>query len=190
MMNKKITLIYILGLSLFGLASLQANNRELDSYSMYESSYTSIAQKDCRTLESDNLGSIEECESFADMKVTVIEGDIKQGITLTRESRRYELNFRSAVSYDFISLGLELEWRYKRNQFDNPIALITRLDVNDDQENLDKITSYLVISKITEKEICVVGKVEPQKNQDEIARRMAEKSSKMSCISSLELKLI
>jgi hypothetical protein len=186
-MNKKITLMYILGLFLFGLNYVKANNKKSDNCSIYESSYTSIAQKDCRTLESDNLGSIEECESFADMKVTVIEGDIKQGITLTRDNQRYELNFRNAISYSFISLGLELEWRYKRNEFENPLALIVRLEVNNDLENLDKTTSYLIVSKITEKEICIVGKIKSQKNQDDIARQMAEKSKTLSCISSLKL---
>ena len=130
-MNKKIILIYIIGLLIFGLGFVEANNKKnRKNSSIYESSYTSIAQKDCRTLESDNLGSIEECESFADIKVMIIEGDIKQGITLTRDGKQYELNFRNAVSYAFISLGLELEWRYRRNEFDNPIALIVSLEVN------------------------------------------------------------
>jgi len=186
-MKKKITLIYMLGVFLFGLDSLEADSKKPDVYSLFESSYTSIAQKDCRTLESDNLGSIEECESFSDMKVTVIEGDMKQGITLTRDNQRHELNFRNLISYAFISLGLELEWRYKRNEFDNPFALIIRLEVNEDPEDLDKTNFYLVVSKITEKEICIVGKVEAQKDQDNVARRMAEASINLSCISSIKL---
>lgn len=189
-MDKKIILVYILGLLFLGSISLQADNKKSKDYALYESSYTSIAPKDCRTLESDNLGSIEECESFADIKVTVIEGDIKQGITLTRDNQRYELNFRNTISYAFISLGFELEWRYKRNEFENPMALIVRLEVNEDPEDLDKVTSYLVVSKITEKEICIVGKVEAQKNQDKVARAMAEKSHEMSCISSSGLGLL
>jgi len=186
-MNNKITLIYILGMLLFGSGYIQADNKESDNNALYESSYTSIAQKDCRTLESDNLGSIEECESFADMKVTVIEGDLKQGITLTRDGKNYELNFRNAISYTFISLGLELEWRYKRKQFDNPVALITQLDLNDDPEDIEKVRSYLVVSKITENEICIVGKVETQKDQKKIARDMAEKSDTMSCLENIKL---
>jgi hypothetical protein len=186
-MNKKITLIYILGMLLFGLGYIQADNKESVDDALYESSYTSIAEKDCRTLESDNLGSIEECESFADMKVTVIEGDLKQGITLTRDGKNYELNFRNAISYTFMSFGLELEWRYKHNQFDNPIALITRLDINDDPEDIEKVSSYLVVSKITEDEICIVGKVDAQKDQNKRARDMAEKSDRMACLETINL---
>ena len=188
-MNKKVVLI---GLCLFTFTLSYADSddekREDEKVSLYESSYTSIAQKDCQTLESDNLGSIQNCESFAGMKVTVIEGDIRQSITLTRDDKKYELNFWNTISYGFSSLGLELEWRYKRNQFDNPIGMIVRLEVNEDDEDMEKVTSYLVVSKISEKEICMVGKVSPRKNQHESARIMLEKSAEMSCLNSLELK--
>jgi len=185
-MNKKITFIYVLALFFFGQALLEADQKELSSDSMYESSYTSIAQKDCQTLESDNLGSIEECESFAGMKIIVIEGDIKQGIILTRDNKRYELDFRSVIFQGFISLDLELEWRYKRQEFDNPMAMIVRLEVNEDEEDMEKITSYSLVSKITEKEICIVGKVQIEENQDELAYKMAEEAYTMPCISSIK----
>jgi len=192
-MNKKSTFIYLIGLSFFTLVSLFADtnyekSKEESEPSLYESSHTSIAQKDCQTLESDNLGSIQECESFAGMKVTVIEGDIRQSITLTREDKQYELNFWNTISYGFSSLGLELEWRYLHNQFDNPVGVIVRLEVNEDEDDMEKVTSYLVVSKITDKEICVVGKVTPQKNQKEAAREMVEQSATMNCISTLKLK--
>ena len=185
-MNKKITFTYVLALFFFGQALLEADQKEPSSDSMYESSYTSIAQKDCQTLESDNLGSIEECESFAGMKIIVIEGDIKQGIILTRDNKRYELDFRSVISQGFISLDLELEWRYKRQEFDNPMAMIVRLEVNEDEEDMEKITSYSLVSKITEKEICIVGKVQIEENQDELAYKMAEEAYTMPCISSIK----
>ena len=188
-MNKKVVLI---GLCLFTFTLSYADSddekREDEKVSLYESSYTSIAQKDCQTLESDNLGSIQNCESFANMKVTVIEGDIRQSITLTRDEKKYELNFWNTISYGFSSLGLELEWRYKRNQFDNPMGMIVRLEVNEDDEDSEKVTSYLIVSKITEKEICVVGKVSPRKSQVESAREMLEQSEQMSCLGSLKLK--
>jgi hypothetical protein len=191
-MNEKFTFIYLISLFLLGGLLVHANsnyeNKEEEKISLYESSYTSISQKDCRTLESDNLGSIQECESFAGMKVTVIEGDIRQSITLARDDKKYELSFWNTISYGFSSLGLELEWRYLHNQFYNPVGVIVRLDVNEDEENTEKVTSYLVVSKITEKEICVVGKIIPQKSQKEVARRMVESSHEMKCIGSLKLK--
>ena len=188
-MKKKIISIYFILLALTFCFAETNHGKDDDTSSRYESSFTSIAQKDCQTLESDNLGSIQECESFAGMKVTVIEGDIRQSITLARDDKKYELSFWNTISYGFSSLGLELEWRYLRNQFDNPLGMIVRLEVNEDDENLDNVVSYLVVSKITEQEICVVGKVIPQKNQEEVARRMVEKSKDMQCLSSLKLNL-
>jgi hypothetical protein len=186
-MNKKITFTYVLALFLFGQGLIEAEqNNVVSSDSMYESSYTSIAQKDCQTLESDNLGSIEECESFAGMKVIVIEGDTKQGIILTRDNKRYELDFGSLVSQGFISLNSDLEWRYKRQEFDNPRAMILRLEVNEDEDDVEKVTSYALISKITENEICVVGKIKTEENQDELVRKMAEEAISMPCLSSIK----
>jgi len=184
-MNKRVTFIYLISLLFLG-GIVHAENHhdksESDEFSIYESSYTSIAQQDCQTLESDNLGSIQECEPFAGMKITVIEGDVRQSITLTREDKKYELNFWNTISSGFSSLGLTLEWRYKRNHKDNPLGMIVRLEVNEDEEDLDKVTSYLVVSKITEQEICVVGKVEPQKDQNDVAQRMVESATQMTCL--------
>jgi len=184
-MNKKITFTYLLALFFFGQGLVEAEQKELKCDLMYESSYTSIAQKDCQTLESDNLGSIEECESFAGMKVIVIEGDTKQGIILTRDNKRYELDFGSLVSQGFIALNSDLEWRYKFQEFDNPCAMILRLEVNEDEGNVEKVTPYALISKITEKEICIVGKVPIEENQDKLLQVMVEKASKMPCLSQL-----
>jgi len=181
-MNKKITFIYVLVLFFFGQSLLEAKEKEASDNSIYESSYSSIAQKDCQTLDSDDLGSIEECESFAGMKVVVIEGDIKQGIILTRDNKRYELNFRSLVPTGFILLGLDLEWLYKRQEFDNPTAMIVRLDVNEDEEDIEKTNSYSLVSKITEEEICFVGKVKIEKNKNKLAYKMAEEAYNLPCV--------
>ena len=53
-MNKKSTFIYLIGLSFFTLVSLFADtnyekSKEESEPSLYESSHTSIAQKDCQT---------------------------------------------------------------------------------------------------------------------------------------------
>jgi len=185
-MNKKITFIYLLVLFFFGQTLLKAEHKEPRSNSIYESIYTSIDERKCQTLESDNLGSIEECESFAGMKIVVIEGDIKQGIIVTRDNKRYDLDFKSVISDGFISLGLEIEWIYQHQEFDNPMAMLIRLDVNEDEEDVEKITSYSLVSKITEKEICIVGKVKIEENKDELAHKMAEEAYNMPCLSSIK----
>ncbi len=152
--------------------------------SIYQSSYSSIAPKDCQTLESDNLGSIEECESFDGMKVVVIEGDIKQTIVLSRDNRRYELDFGSLVSQGYISLHSDLEWIYRYEDFNNPISMILRLKVNDNSGDKETTTPYALVSKITEKDICVVSKIKIEnKISNEFIHKIAEKSNEMPCLS-------
>lgn len=190
-MNKKLTFVcfslLILG-AIISFAEEPEDKRENEPISLYESSYTSIDQKDCHTLESDNLGSIQECESFADMKVTVIEGDVRQSITLTRNERQYELKFWNMLSSGFSALGLELEWRYKHNQFDSPLGLIVNLEVNEDEENMEAMSSYLIVSKIREEDICIVSKVPPQKDQHLAAQKILESPDELPCLKSLDFK--
>ena len=180
-MNKKITFETIfIAFFLFSFFSYAEEPNE-----KYISSYTSIDENDCVTLDSDDLGSIQECESFGDIGVRVVEGDIRQSIILTRKNREYILNFQSTTSIGFSTLGNKIEWRYENRKPKNIKGMIIRLEVNEDPEDLDKITSYLVVSKITPKDICIVGKILPQVNQNELARAMLGSKEELPCLSSL-----
>ncbi|CAA6799081.1 MAG: Unknown protein [uncultured Sulfurovum sp.] len=150
------------------------------------SSYTSIDQKDCVTLDSDNMGSIQECESFTGIGVKVIEGDIRQSIILTRNEKEYDLAFWSTVSSAFSSLGLKIEWRHELGKPEKVKGMIVRFEASDDYENLDKVSSYLVVSKITKDEVCVVAKVLPQKNQNEMARKILDSTDILPCLKNFE----
>ena len=150
--------------------------------SINTSSYTSIDQKDCITLDSDNGGSVQECEPFLDIGVKVIEGDIRQSIILRRNGKEYDLAFGSTVSPAFSSLGLKIEWRHELSKPKNLKGMIVRLEVSDDYENLDKTSSYLVVSKLMHKDICVVAKISPQKDQNEIAREILDSTEKLACL--------
>ncbi len=182
-MGIKVIFNYILLLLFLIGGLLEATSPKESNSSIYESSFTSISQKDCQTLESDNLGSIEECESFAGIKVVLIEGDTKQSIILTRDNKRYELNFGSLVSQGFISLNSDLEWLYNRQEFDNPLSMIIGLEVDEDSGDVEKTISYYLISKITEKDICVVGKIKTKNSNDKLVHEMAKKANQMPCIS-------
>lgn len=181
-MNEKITFMMV-SLCLMVIMSMAETQ---EAQLKFESSYTSIAEKDCRTLDSDDLGSIQECESFADLKVKVMEGDIRQSITLSRGNQEYDLNFWSTVTQNFSSLGSQIEWRYRVGEPNAPIGIIVRLEANEDEVDMNKTTSYLVVSKITADEMCVVGKIEPKENQNEVARTMVDSSSKMPCLKRLK----
>jgi len=180
-MNKKITFITIfISILLFSsLSYAKESNSE-----KYTSSYTSIDEKDCITLDSDNLGSIQKCESFGDIVVKVVEGDIRQSIILIRQNREYVLSFQSTIATGFSTLGTQIEWRHEKGKPENLKGMIVRLDVNNDQEDLNKITSYLVVSKITPNNICIVGEILPKSNQNELARAMLDSKKKLPCLKS------
>ncbi len=178
-MNKKVTFatIFIYILLFFSVSYAEEPNS-----GRYTSSYTSIDEKDCTTLDSDDIGSIQECESFEDIGVKVLEGDMRQSITLIRQNREYVLDFQSTVSSAFSSLGTKIEWRHEKDNPKNLKGMIVRFELYDDPNNLDKIHSYLVVSKITPHAICVVGKIPPQSKQNELARAMLDAKSELPCI--------
>ena len=62
-----------------------------------------------------------------------------------------------------------------------PIALIFRFNVNEDPENAEKHTSYLVVAKVTRNEICVTDVLKPGLNQNLDARKEADSSATRPC---------
>ena len=148
----------------------------------YESSYTSIKADRCRTISTDEIGSRQECRSFADIRVEVIDNDLRQDITLYRGRDRYPLNFFGKISSQWSMLGEKIEWRYRKNDRAHPFAMIVRFKVSEDLNRPEKMTSYLLVSKITPDTICVVGKIPPQAGQNQRAREMARRARHMKCL--------
>ena len=146
------------------------------------SSYTSIEQKDCITLDSDNIGLVQECESFENIGVKVVVGDIREGIILTRKGREYDLELLSTFKNIFSSFGSKLEWRHTLTNAKNIKGVIIPLNMSDDSEKLDETSTYLVVAKITADKICVVAKIAPQKEQDEIAREILDTDEGLPCL--------
>ena len=147
----------------------------------FNSAYSSIKIKDCITISSDKMGGSFKCKNYHNIGVEVLEGDLRQSITLIRNKKRYPLDMWSSVSPAFSSLGDKIEWRFKQNNSNHPTAMISRY-TTETGERSEKSTSYLVITKITDTKMCVVGKIKPQKNQNILARNMADKAHKMKCV--------
>ena len=159
----------------------------LFSQSKLESSYSSIAQKDCKLVETYemDMGAAVSCKKFADIEVEINDYDARMSLTLYRKNRIYPLRFSSAVTPSLSALGNKIEWRHPKGKNKTPKAMIVRLNANEWNEKSqreDKKISYLVVSKITDKEICVVGKIKAQKNQNILARQMADKAKSMPCV--------
>ena len=146
-----------------------------------QSAYTSIENKDCTTLSSTHFGGSFSCEAYGNIKVEVLEEDLRQSITLIRDKKRYPLELWRSVSPAFSFLGNKIEWRFSNKEKKKTIAMITRYNVSVG-EYLEQTNSYLAVVKITNNEMCVVGKVKPQREQNILARQMADKAESLPCV--------
>jgi hypothetical protein len=63
--------------------------------------------------------------------------------------------------------------------------MIVRLNLSENPATPDVMTSYLVISKLSETGVCVVGKVPPVEGgqQNRLARDIADKALTRPCLS-------
>lgn len=148
--------------------------------------YTDLAAEKCKTLESsdDEGGSYRGlCDGANGYKLEVLEGDLRQTIdVIAPNKKKYELNLWTVVSSGFSSLGEKAEWRVARkNNKDVPLAFIVRFNASENPEDSSKITSYLVVSKITDKQICVTDVVKPGSDANERARQLADAATNKLC---------
>jgi hypothetical protein len=153
----------------------------VSSYAQVTSLYTDLAEKKCRTIEStsDEGGSYRGlCPGVAGYKLEVTEGDLRQTLNvIAPNKKKHELDLAN-VSGGFSSLGPRAEWRMNGKV---PTALIFRFNASENPEDSSKITSYLVVAKITKNEICVTDAVAPGKFQNTEARRFANSAATKPC---------
>ena len=146
-----------------------------------ESVYTDLDYKKCKTIESntDEGGFyIGECDGVAGYKIELTAGDARENINLISPSgKKLVLDF-NRVSAAFSDVGAKAEWRVKDNK---PFALIVRFNAFEDNQNPDKATSYLIVSKIKDNTACLTNVVKPIPNANEKARESADASADESC---------
>ena len=152
-----------------------------------ESTYTSIAEKDCKTIKvyEHNMSGSVNCEPFERFGVDVNDEDARMDITITHHGIEYPQLYASAVSPLFSTLGQKIEWRYAKGESYAPYAFITRFNESIENEHAPsghKERSNLVVSKIDKHAVCVVGVIPPQKNQNLLARALADKAKTMPCL--------
>lgn len=143
--------------------------------------YTDLADTKCKTLELsvDEGGSYRGiCPGVAGYKLEVREGDLRQTIDLITPGRRkFELAFWD-VSGGFSAVGPKAEWRIKGK---SPVALIVRFNVNENPNDWRKVTSYLVVTKITRNEVCITDVLRPSRTQNGDARKVADSAANRPC---------
>lgn len=143
--------------------------------------YTDLAEKKCRTVEStsDEGGSYKGvCPGVAGFKLEVVEGDLRQSVNVIAKSgERFELNLWN-ISGGFSSVGPKAEWRMKGK---TPVGLILRFNVNENPDEPNRVTSYLVVVKLTDGGICVTEALRPTRSHNFEARKAADKAADRPC---------
>ena len=163
----------------------EPNESETGGGEKIESVYTDLADNKCKTLESnpDEGGSYRgECPGVGGYRLEVLEGDLRQSINVVApDGKKFELDFWT-ISVGFSAVGEKAEWRVVKNgKTVKPIALIVRFNVSENPEKPEKNTSYLIVSKITDKIACVTDVVKPAPNANETARKSADASGGKAC---------
>lgn len=143
--------------------------------------YTSLATKDCRTIESDETGAgwyLGECKGVGGFKLRLSEGDIRQSITVVAPNgTESDLQF-GRISSGFSSVGEKAEWRMKGKK---PVAVILRFIYSYDPEDSSRTRSELVVAKISGSKACITDVVGPAKSQNVIARQRADTAANRPC---------
>ena len=154
-----------------------------------QSVYTNLAPKFCRTVKSssDEADSYTgRCRGVAVYNLIVEEGDLRTNIkVLPPKGAEQSLELWDVVSGGFSSLGPKAEWRMTRRAGKlTPIGLIVRYNVSENPADPNKITSYLVVSKVAPDGSCVTEKILPGPNANDEARRAADAAASKNCLKS------
>lgn len=148
------------------------------------SSYHSIdTAKDCKVRETyeANMGGFLSCGQYADLQIALAEDDLRMNLYITRNKKVHDLKLWNLFS-GFSLLGKIIEFRHPKDKPDKIYAMIFRDKVTEYTKDKHKDVSYLLVAKITPKHICLVGKIKPQKDQNILAREMADKAIWMPCL--------
>ena len=149
------------------------------------SAYSKIDQKSCKEMHTYMKGyeSSLFCGKYAGIGIELQEIDLRQNLILLRKGKHYDLAFPQKVSTSFSRFGTTIEWRMPEGKRSIPSALIIRYIVTEpDSKGYNQEKHYLVVAKITTKNMCIVGWIEPSDKQNIKAREMADRASQLSCL--------
>lgn len=146
-----------------------------------KSVYTTLDQKHCKSLPLDPKEQEVDykgiCTGVGGYKLRIANFDLHHILDLVAPGgKEFNVGIDSA-SYNF--LGTKAEWRVRSGK---PFALIVRYNLVG--ENANKVgESVLIVSKITAKSVCVIGRIEGSKTQNVQARELADSGSAKPCMS-------
>ena len=152
----------------------------VSAFAQNRSVYTPLTDSKCQIkIDADVPGAMTGlCRGVGDYKLKILVDDERMSVNVVaRVTKEFELDFWGYFG-NFSSVGERAEWRIRGKR---PIAVIIRYDVADRGVDNDKRTSYLMVSKITADESCVVAIVRPGRNQNAEARRIADFAAGKPC---------
>jgi hypothetical protein len=144
--------------------------------------YTSLSG--CKLMKTGQDWSVQACRGVGGYNLQLEYDDSRESITVYDPARqKHPLELWRVVSGGFSSVGQKAEWRVNRKGGKVvPVALIVRFNASENPEDSTKITSYLVVAKITPQKICVTDKIAPSATANEEARRAADASADKPCL--------
>lgn len=144
--------------------------------------YTSLDTARCRLLSrhEETGATVHRCRGVAGYALQVADDDNRMSVNVvTPAGRVHELNYWGVITGNFSSLGPRAEWRMRGER---PIALIVRVNANEDPANPERTTSYLAVARVSARGSCVTDRIAPGANANELARRAADRSAGRPCL--------
>ena len=144
--------------------------------------YTSLDTARCRLLSrhEETGGTLHRCRGVAGYALQVADDDARMSVNVvTSAGRVHELVYWGTITHNFSSLGPRAEWRMRGER---PIALIVRVNANEDPANPERTTSYLAVARVSARGSCVTDRIRPSANANELARRAADRSAGRPCL--------
>lgn len=171
---------------LFALAVISGGTSPTQDQTPVTSVYSDLVSSKCKTVQTDaeTGSSVQNCPGIAGYKLQVLDDDSRQSITvLAPDGKEHPLELWDVVTRSLSSLGNKAEWRVTRSGSKiSPVALIVRIQANEDTANPKRVTSYLAVAKITPTAICVTRKIPPSAKANEDARLAADSSQSAPCL--------
>jgi hypothetical protein len=162
------------------LVALMSMLLSVSIFAQVKSIYTGTSVKDCKAAkESSEDGYVGNCPGVGGYKLQLLEGDLRQTINVVSPNKKkFELNLWTVVSGGFSSVGSKVEWRMNGAV---PTAIIVRYTVSENPDDSTKLTSYLLVSKISKTSACVVEVIKPSKTQNADAQKSADSAAGKPC---------
>jgi len=144
----------------------------------FGSSYTSTAERDCRTTNTGRDVSVNVCPGKAGLIVLVTEDDLRQTVSVGRNRKAAENEPAASTGFGpFNSANATLEWRAVDGK---PFAVIQRWLIADidapDKGGRPTDKGLLVVTRLPSGAVCHVAYVDvaANPNPNELARKAAD----------------